>query len=182
MQANICEMRSLWFLPLVCLCLCGNPPTAQAQGQTSRIGSPTASFTVGPALMLHSKSKALSQFIQPMATLSVRWAWRARFGLGAQLLGLLNTNENYRVLGGLATGRYQLWQRGVFSTGISAGVGIGDNAHILNSDLRGGGLAGYATAGLDGRWLVLNSVCLGFEIDTLNLATARLAGTATYVF
>ena len=132
--------------------------------------------------MLRSKSKALSQFIQPVATLSVRWAWRAHFELGAQLLGLLNTNEHYRVLGGLAIGRYQLWQTAAFSTGIDAAIGIGKDADILNGDLRGNGLGVYATSGLYGRWLVGEGLWIGADVDTLNLATVRVAVSLARTF
>lgn len=136
---------------------------------------PTVGLAVGPALMLKSKSHALGQFLQPVATLSVTVSWRTKFSLGGEVLALLDNNEHYRVIGAMASGTYTFLQGPRFGMGARLGVGLGNDADILNADLRGGSVAIYATAGFIAQWSVGGAWFLGVQVDTLNLATARLS-------
>ncbi|MDX2023720.1 MAG: hypothetical protein SF187_26010 [Deltaproteobacteria bacterium] len=143
---------------------------------------PTVGFGLGPAVLLKSQSHAVSHLIKPLASLYVRWPWRERFEFGAQAVALADDNQHYRVLGALGQARWQAWARGVFSTGFAAGLGAGHDADILHANLQGGGISVYGTAGVDARWNVGSRWAVAAEVDTLNLATVRLAACLSVRF
>ena len=160
---------------LLCMSGFAGPAVAETAASQDVVVRPTVGFAVGPALMLKSKSRALGQFLQPVASVFVTVPWRSRFTVGGEVVALLDTNEHYRVIGALASGGYSFLQRPRFGMDAQLGLGLGNDADILNTDLRGGSVAIYATAGFKAHWSVGDAWLLGVNLDTLNLATARLA-------
>lgn len=160
---------------LLCVLVFAVPVAAESSLPKGTDMRPTVGFAIGPALMLKSKSLALGQFVQPVATVSVTFPWRTRFAVGGEVLTLLESNEHYRVFGVMASGSYAFLQGPRFGVAPQLGIGLGRDADILNADLRGGSVAIYATAGLKAQWSVGDKWLLGLQVDTLNLATARLA-------
>lgn len=148
----------------------GRPPLADVPGTF------VVDAQVGPTFLLNSESNALPHLLKPMLALALRYSWLSSVELGGQVVALLDTDRNYRVLGALAQARYALWVRPSVSLGASLGVGPGYDANILRDGLSGGGgVTLYGRLGVDARWNVAETYFLGVHLGTTNAATADLA-------
>jgi hypothetical protein len=99
--------------------------------------------------------------------------------MGGQVVALLDTSRNYRVLGVLALARYAMWVGPRFSMGASLGIGPGYDANILRNGLSGGeGVALYGRMGVDARWRLGENHFLGVHLGSTNAATADVAFVA----
>ncbi len=129
----------------------------------------------GPVFLTKSKSKAIGHAVQGDARLGLRLHLTDRLEVGGAVSGLINSSAHYRVLGLLAHGRFALLQKPVFSLGVGAALGVGNDADILHSDLAAGGqVLPYGFLALDARWTVARRWLLGVEAGWENLSMWRL--------
>lgn len=138
---------------------------------------------IGPALLLQARSRALGHGVKPTARLGVRTQIMPRLEVGGSVSALLDTSVHYRVMGGLATARFALWQRPAFSVGAALGLGAGYNADILHSDLDADApLAPYGMVAMDARWRIGDRWLIGAEAGWDNLSIVRLGMLAGFHF
>lgn len=139
--------------------------------------------SAGPAYLPRSRSHAVPHLFKPAARFGVRLAWTPRLELGGALLGLVDSNDHYRVLGAIAQARWALWAGTAFQVGASAGLGAGHDADILHTDLRADGeVAAYGVVAVDARWSLGRQWLLGVEASTTNLAVAQLGALVGFRF
>lgn len=130
---------------------------------------------VGPAFLTKSRSRAIGHGFKPAARIGLRVGLLPRLEVGGTVSGIVDESEHYRVVGGLAHGRFALWQRPAFSVGTSLAVGAGYDADILHSSLEARGrILPYGFAALDARWFVRPGWLVGVEAGWENLSTVRL--------
>jgi len=130
---------------------------------------------LGPTMLLNSQSKALGHLFKPLVRLATRVEVTNRFEAGAALLGILDTNENYRVAGMLATGRFAAVSLPRFSAGLGFGIGAGYGANILDEDLfMSDPVVPYGYLSADARWRVGDMWALGVEGAWENISMVSL--------
>lgn len=167
-----------WFLAVIATAG-AVAPVAPARAEPSLV----LDGQVGPALLLRSRSRTIGHGIQASARIGVRTEVAPRLELGGSLSALLDTSEHYRVVGGLATARFALWRRPVFSAGAVLGLGAGYNADILHADLDAEApIAPYGTIALDARWRLGERWLLGAEAGWDNLSIVRLGVLVGFSF
>jgi len=133
---------------------------------------------VGPAFLTRSRSHAIGHAFKPAARLGLRAAFTPRLELGGAVSGIVDGNEHYRVVGGLAHARLAVWKGPVFSTGVGAALGAGNDADILHTDLRATStVRPYGFLALDARWTVADRWLVGLEAGWEDLAILRVGVT-----
>ena len=80
---------------------------------------------VGPTFLMKSRSRAIGHAFKPAARLGLRFPIADRLEVGGAVSGVVDGSKHYRVLGGLAHGRFALWDRPRFSVGAGLGLGAG---------------------------------------------------------
>jgi hypothetical protein len=134
-----------------------------------------ADATVGPTLLLRSKSKAVGHLFKPHLAATVRRTVLPGLSVGGGVTAILDTSKHYRVLGGLAVARYAVVNGPVFSFGPSVGLGLGYDADILHDDLSASGkVLPYGFLAADARWNLGTRWQLGTELGWENLSMLRL--------
>lgn len=145
-------------------------PLAKADGPAW-----TADATLGPTLLLRSKSKAVGHLLKPHLVATVRRTVLPGLTLGGGVSAILDSSEHYRVLGALAVARYAVVDGPGFSFGPSLALGLGYDADILHDDLRASGkVAPYGFLAADARWNLGTRWQLGAELGWENLSMLRL--------
>jgi len=130
---------------------------------------------VGPAFLTKSRSRAIGHGFKPVARLGLRMSLTPRLEVGGAVSGIVDSSEHYRVLGGLAAGRFALWQRPVFSLGAVLGLGAGYDADILHADLEAdAAIAPYGFLAVDARWSIGERWLVGLEAGWENVSILRL--------
>jgi hypothetical protein len=149
--------------------------TVAVMAPASANGTLVVDGQIGPALLLRSRSRAIGHGVKPIARLGLRTQIAPRLEVGGSVSALLDPSEHYRVLGGLATARFALWQRSAFSLGAALGLGAGHDADILHSDLDADApVAPYGTVAFDARWRIGDRWLLGAETGWDNLSIVRI--------